>query len=220
MSLSFNFTSGLLSGIAGSSSSANQFVTDLNQLAKDLQRGNLSAAKVDFVTLSQDALDGAGASTATSSTSGITPTLLSDIAGSSSSSSSFVSELNQLGSDLQSGNLGSAQQDLVSLDSTALAAAPGRSTATSAVSASQAETVQLIKAIVEAMGVGNGAAASTGLSQLASVSSSSKGASYLENLGQSLDSISSNSSSSISQLLQSLNSSSSSRSSSILNVLA
>ena len=221
MSLSFTFTSSLLSGIAGSSSSANQFVTDLNQLAKDLESGNLPAAKVDFVTLSQDAQSGAGTSTATSSTSGITTTLLSDIAGSSSSSSSFVSELNQLGNDLQSGTLGSAQQDLLSLDSTALGAASSIATpSSSATSANQAETVQLIKAIVSALGVGNGSAASTGLSELASVSSNSKGASYLENLSQSLDSSSSSSSSSpISQLLQSLNSSSSNGSSSILNVL-
>src|ERR1700753_3034221 len=107
-------TSSLLSQIAASPSTANSFLTDLNQLAKDLKSGNLSGAQEDFVTLSQDALNGATASSAATSDSGITSSLLSNIAGSSSSSSSFVSELNQLGSDLQNGSLGSAQQDLLS----------------------------------------------------------------------------------------------------------
>ena len=62
-------TSSLLSEIAGSPSAANQFVTDLNQLAKDIQSGDLSAAQQDYVTLSQDALDGATASTADTSSS-------------------------------------------------------------------------------------------------------------------------------------------------------
>ena len=84
-------TSSLLAEIASSPSSANQFVTDLNQLAQDLQGGNLSAAQQDYVTLSQDALDGVTSSTATTSSSGITTALLSDIASSSSSSSSATS---------------------------------------------------------------------------------------------------------------------------------
>ena len=61
-------TSSLLSQIADSSSTANEFVTDLNQLAKDVESGNTSAAQQDWVTLTQDAQDGATSSSATSST--------------------------------------------------------------------------------------------------------------------------------------------------------
>ena len=55
--------------------------------------------------------------------SGITTSLLSDMASSSGSSTSFVDELNQLGTDLQNGDLTSAQDDMLSLDSLALNAA-------------------------------------------------------------------------------------------------
>lgn len=219
-------TSSLLSQIAGSPSAANQFVTDLNQLSKDLQSGNLSAAQNDFVTLSEDALNGVTLSSSTSSASGISTSLLSAIASSSSASSSFVSDLNQLGADLQNGDLGSAQQDLLSLDSTALSAGSSAgttgtsSTASSSSTANQAEIQKLIQAVVQALGAGDSSAAGTVLSELASVSGNSQGATALENLGQSLGSGSSSSStSSISQLLQSVDGSSSS-SSSLLNELA
>ena len=80
---------------------ANQFATDLNQLAKDLQSWyTVSAAQQDYVTLSQDLENGATSSSATTSSSGITVSLLSSIAGFSSSLSAFTSELNQLGTDL------------------------------------------------------------------------------------------------------------------------
>jgi hypothetical protein len=218
----------LLSQIADSPTAANQFVTDLNQLAKDLQSGNLSAAQQDYVTLSQDALDGVTSSAATSSASGITTSLLSDIASSSTNSSSFVSELSNLGTDLQSGNLTAAQQDMLSLDSTALGAAsaaptvsiPSSSAADTTSSTSQADMEKLIQAIVQAMGAGDTSAASSDLAQLASVSGSSQGASYLQGLSASLGSSSSSGSSSISQLLQSLNNSGSSSSSSILSEIA
>lgn len=216
-------TSSLLSEIASSPSAANQFVTDLNRLAKDLQSDNLSAARQDYVTLSQDALDGATSSGATTSTSGITTTLLSGIASSSSGSSSFVSELNQLGSDLSNGDLSSAQGDMLSLDSTALNAAPSSSTtAASSASSSKsnlAEIAALIKATIQAMAAGDDSAIGTDLSHLASVSTSPGGASYLQSASQSYGSGSSNSSSqgSTSQLLQSLNTDNSSSS---LNVLA
>ncbi len=83
-------SSSLFSQIAGSSSEANQFVTDLNQLAKDLQSNDLSAAQEDYVTLSQDALNGVTTSSATTGASGITASLLSDVAGSSTASSAFL----------------------------------------------------------------------------------------------------------------------------------
>jgi hypothetical protein len=229
-------TSSLLAEIASSPSAANQFVTDLNQLAKDLKSGNLSAAQQDYVTLSQDALNGSGSSTATTSSSGITTALLSDIAGSSSSAGSFVSDLNQLGTDLASSNLSSAQSDMLSLDSTALSAAPSSSTSAassgSSSTSNQAEIAALIKATIQAMEAGDDSAIGTDMSQLASVSTSSQGASYLESESASygsgssstsipgLSSSSSSSASSLSQLLASLNTDSSSSSNSSLSLLA
>ena len=82
MSIS-GITGSLLSQIVGSPSTANQFAGDLNQLAGDLQSGNLSSAQEDYVTLSEDALNGTGSSsTATTNSSGITTGLLSTIASS------------------------------------------------------------------------------------------------------------------------------------------
>jgi hypothetical protein len=221
-------TSSLLSQIASSPSTANQFLTDLNQLAKDMQSGDLSGAQDDFVTLSQDALNGASASSATTSASGITGSLLSDITSSAGSSSSFAGELNQLGSDLQNGDLSSAQQDLLSLDSTALNAASSAGTggtpAASSTSPNHGDSKELINAIVQAMSEGDSGVASSALTELASISSSSPGASELLQLSQSLGSGSSSSSqaSSISELLQSanVNANNSDSSSSILSLLA
>lgn len=207
-------TSSLLAQIADSPSAANQFVTDLNQLAQDLKSGNLSAAQQDFVTLSQDALNGATSSTANTSTSGITTTLLSDILSTATGGNAFASELNQLGTDLENGDLSSAQSDMLSLDSSAQSAAPSASSTAS--TANQAETAALIHAIIEGMQAGNDSAVGTAMTELASVSSSSSGASYLTAASQSYGS--SSSSGSLSQLLDSLNSGSSSSSS--LSLLA
>jgi trimeric autotransporter adhesin len=212
-------TSNLLSTDLDTPSTANQFATDLNQLAKDLQSGNVSAAQQDYVTLSQDLENGATSSSAITSSSGITVSLLSNIAGSSSSLSAFTSELNQLGTDLNNGDPSSAQQDMLSLDSTALNAASSTAAATSAAASaspiSQAQSATLIRAIVQAMSVGDTSAISAGLSQLASVSTSSQGASVLEQLSSSFGS-SSSSSSSASTLLGSLDSSNSSSTTDLL----
>jgi hypothetical protein len=217
-------TSDLLSQIVSSQSSANQFVTDLNQLAQDLQAGNLSAAQQDYVTLSEDAQNGLTSSSATTSASGITTTLLSDIASSASSLSTFVNELNELGTNLQNGNLSNAQEDLLRLDSIALNAASSASTNSGATSATTSPTVTnqseagaLIQAIVQALGEGDSSAVSTGLSELASVSPSSAGANILQQESAVFGGSTSSSSSSIDQLLEGLNSSSST---SLLNVLA
>jgi hypothetical protein len=159
-------------------------------------------------------------STATTSASGITTALLSAIAGSSASSGSFVSELNQLGTDLSNGDLSNAQGDLLSLDSTALNAAPASSAAASSATTSasnQADIAALIKATIQAMEAGDDSSIGTDLSQLASLSPSSDGASYLASASQSYGSGSS-SSSPISQLLDSLNTSTSPSSS--LSLLA
>lgn len=220
-------SSNLLSQIADSPSEANQFVTDLNHLAQDVQGGNLSAANDDFVTLSEDALNGAASSTATTSASGITTSLLSNIASSSDSSSSFVNELNQLGTDLQNGNLSAAQQDLLALDSTALNAtsSPANSSGTASTTASAAppgQAAQLIHAIVEALQVGDSSVVSSALSELASVSPSSAGASILQQESESFGagSGSTSASSSVNQLLQSLNTNGSGSNTSELSLLA
>ena len=220
-------TSSLLSQIAGSPPQANQFVTDLNQLAKDLQSGNVSAAADDYVTLSKDALNGATASTATTSASGITASLLSDIASSSGSSGSFVSELNQLGTDLGNGNLSSAQQDLLALDSTALNAASsagsssGSSAATSSAKSS-ADSAELIQTIELGLQVGDSSVIGNAMSELASISPSSSGSSVLKQDSESYGSSSGSTSSlsSVSQLLQDMNADNSSNSLSELSLLA
>jgi hypothetical protein len=216
-------SSSLLSQIVSSPSTENRFVSDLNQLAQDLQGGNLSAAQQDYVTLSEDAQNGAASSTATTSASGITTGLLTDIASSSSSSASFVSELNQLGTDLQSGDLSSAQSDMLSIDSTALNAAPAAGTGTntgSSTAANEAQANQLISTIVQAMDMGDNSLVSSGLSELASLSSNSTGVSVLEQASQSFgSSTDSSSTSSITQLLQGLDTSGDS-STSALSLLA
>jgi hypothetical protein len=227
-------TTGLLSQIAGSPSTANQFVTGLNQLAKDLQSGNVSAAEDDYVTLSEDALNGATSSTATTSASGITASLLKGIASSSNSSSSFVSELNQLGTDLGNGDLTSAQQDLLGLDSTALNAASsavaGSSGASAKTADNSADSAELLQTIKMGLEVGDDSVVGSAMSELASISPSSQGASLLGQDSASFGSGSASatspgtgsasSPSSISQLLQSVNSSSSENSSSGLSLLA
>ena len=197
-------TSSLLSQIAGSPSAANQFVTDLNQLVKDVNSGNLAAAQQDWVTLSEDAQNGVTSSTATTSDSGIGTTALSDIAASSIGSSSFVNELNLLGNDLQNGDLSTARNDLQSINSTAQSAVSSAS-ANSTTSANPKEIAELIRAIVAALSSGDSSAASSVMSELASVSPNAKGAAALQQQSENLGANSS-SSSSLSSLLQSLNS--------------
>ncbi|HTX75229.1 MAG TPA: hypothetical protein VMD29_03410 [Terracidiphilus sp.] len=223
-------SSSLLSQIAGSSSTANQFATDLNQVAQDLQSGNLSAAQEDFVTLSNDALNGATSSTATTSASGITTNLLSDIASSADSSTSFADGLSQLGSDLQNGDLSAAQGDMLNLDTTALNAASAAATSSNPSSAATSASTQvsamdseaLIQAIVQAMGAGDTTAIGDGLTELASISPSSQGASILSQMAANYGSSTSatSDSGSTQQLLQSMNANSTSDSASILSMIA
>jgi hypothetical protein len=217
-------TSILLSQIASSPSSANQFATDLNQLAQDLKGDNLSAAQQDYVTLSQDALDGVTSSAATTSTSGITTSLLSGVVSSSANSNSFVNELNQLGSDLSNGDLTSAQGDMLSLESVALSGAPASSapSSTSSSASNPNDISALVRATVDAMAAGDDSTISADMSELASISASPGGASYLESASQSYSSGTSSTSSlgSLSQVLQNLNSDSSSSSDSLLSLLA
>jgi hypothetical protein len=218
-------TSSLLSQIANSPSSLNQFVTGFNQLAGDLRSGNLSAAEDDYVTLSEDALNGVTSSTASSSSSGLSASLLTDVTSSQSSETSFVSEFNELGSGLENGNLTSSQEDLLNLYSTALNAAStagASSAATGATSTSnnQAQIKELVQSVTQAMEFGDKTAASSTMSQLASISPSSQGASLLHQDSASLSPDSSSSSSSIGQLLDSVDTSNSNSSASILSAIA
>lgn len=209
----------LLSQIVGSSSTANQFAGDLNQLAGDLQSGNMSSAQEDYVTLSEDALKGAGASLTPPTTSGgISAGLLSSIAG-STNSSAFVNELNQIGTDLGNSDLQSAQEDMLSLSSTALNAASLASTGSAGSSNSSttnsppgqlvsADLQTDIRAVLEAMSAGDSSAASSAMQQLASAAGNSPGATYLQQLSGASNSSSgtTSSSNSVEELLQSLNS--------------
>jgi hypothetical protein len=213
-------SSSLLSQIASSPSASNQFLTDLNQVAQDLKGDNLSAAQQDFVTLSQDALNGVTSSSpATTPDSGVTASLLTDVTSSTGSENSFLSELNQLGSDLQNGDLTSAQNDILSIGSTASNAAPVTA-ASSSQTSNPAQISEVIQAIVQAMEAGDDSAAGSAMSQLASISPSSQGASYLAAESANFGSSSSSSSGSLSQLLQGLGSNNSSSSASSLNLLA
>lgn len=221
-------TSSLLSDITSSSSTSNQFASDLNQVAGDLQSGNLSSAQQDYVTLSTDALDGKGSTSATTTSSGITTSLLSNIASSSSSSGSFVSELNQLGADLENNDLTSSQEDMLTLSSTALNAASS-SSSTSSTSGSSASTTSStamagqplpatlqtdIRAIIQAMDSGVSSAANSAMAQLASDAQNSPGTNYFKEIGETPGSSSSSSSTSsaavtpdtVTGLLQSLDS--------------
>lgn len=83
--------------VGSSGSSSNQ---QLQQLSQDIQSGNTSAAQSDFATL-QQAFSQASSTTSTPSTS-----------ATASTSNPVAQAFNQLGSDLQSGNLAAAQKDL------------------------------------------------------------------------------------------------------------
>ena len=95
-----------VSGISGSGiadysgqNTIQQLIQEFQQLGKDLQSGNLSAAQSDFVTLQQD-LPQSSASTASSSTQ---------------SSDPIAQAFQQLAQDLQSGNIKAALQEYTTI---------------------------------------------------------------------------------------------------------
>ena len=204
-------TNNLLSEIPDSPSTVSQFVADLNRLAKDVQSGNLSAAQQDYVTISEDALSGAASSATSASATAIPSNVLSDIESSSTHSSSILSELDHLGTDLDNGDLTSARADILSLYSTALKASsldsPGAtSSTTSAESSTHIESARLIQATIQAASqaihAGADAGISTDISQLAVLLSSLPRLGYFEQEKEGDDpGFSSNS---IGQMLQSL----------------
>jgi outer membrane protein assembly factor BamD (BamD/ComL family) len=79
-----------------SSQSGNPIAQEFQQLGKDLQAGNLTAAQTDFATLQQDFSQG-------------------NTASSTQSTSPIAAAFNQLSRDLQSGNLTAAQQDFTTI---------------------------------------------------------------------------------------------------------
>jgi len=98
----------MISGITSSlyqSQIANQYQqlrASFQQLGSDLTSGNVAAAEKDFASLTQLAPTGTS-STSTSSTT------------TSGSQTSVQQEMQQLGADLQSGNLSAAKQDYASI---------------------------------------------------------------------------------------------------------
>jgi outer membrane protein assembly factor BamD (BamD/ComL family) len=86
-----------------------QIQQEFQQLGKDLQAGNLTAAESDFVTLQQDLPQGSVASASQTSTAAASSSQTSQ--GSDPITQAFA----QLASDLQAGNLTAAQKDYATL---------------------------------------------------------------------------------------------------------
>lgn len=98
MSVSGILSSSIYSGESQSvQNTAQQLRQEFQQLGKDLQSGNLSAAQSDFTTLENLTSQSSSASS------------------SSQSSNPLQQAFNQLGQDLQSGNLSAAQQDFANI---------------------------------------------------------------------------------------------------------
>jgi hypothetical protein len=98
MSISGILTSGFLQKQLGAHSTP--YEQSIEQLSKDLQSGNLSAAQSDFATLQK----------------AFSPSPISTAAASAASTSNLVAQaFNQLASDLHSGNLPAAQKDFSAL---------------------------------------------------------------------------------------------------------
>ena len=114
--------SSILSTLSGSQNQQSPFQkikSEFQQLGQDLQSGNLSQAQSDFTTLSKDlsnVLQG-GANTATASATTAPNTA-------AATTSPILQAFNQLGQDLQSGNLQAAQQDFTKIQQDAQQAAP------------------------------------------------------------------------------------------------
>jgi hypothetical protein len=111
--------SSILSGLSGlqhGQSKFQQIRGEFKQLAEDLQSGNLAQAQQDFTTLSKN-LPGL------SQTSAATSSVASTAGTTQTSSNPLLQAFNQLGQDLQSGNLQAAQQDFTNIQQTAQQAA-------------------------------------------------------------------------------------------------
>ena len=68
-------TTNLITRVTGLPSAANEFVTDLNQLAHDLQSGDIAAAQADYVLFSEAVLNTGESVSAPTANIGVTTTL-------------------------------------------------------------------------------------------------------------------------------------------------
>ncbi len=93
---------------ASASQSNNPIAQAFNQLSQDLQSGDLSAAQQDYTTIQQAFQNQANQSQSTQGTGGFRY-------GANNNGSEISQLLSQLGSDLQSGNLTSAQSTFTNL---------------------------------------------------------------------------------------------------------
>jgi len=101
-----------------SSQTSNPIEQAFNQLSKDLQAGNLTAAQQDFQTIQKDLQNQAAQGSQSDDATEGAQHHHHHHGGSGSNESSQISKLmSQLGKDLQSGDLTSAQQDFTSLQS-------------------------------------------------------------------------------------------------------
>lgn len=103
-----------------SSAASNPIAKEFAQLGQDLQSGNLSAAQQDFSTI-QQSMQNAAAAHGHHHHHG----------GGSSQNNPISQMFNQLGQDLQSGNLSAAQQDFSSLQQLFQQAGQGSSASSS-----------------------------------------------------------------------------------------
>jgi outer membrane protein assembly factor BamD (BamD/ComL family) len=107
-----------LSGLQNQQSPIQQIKSEFQQLGQDLQSGNLNQAQSDFTTLTQNlsAIVQGGTNAATAATT--TPANPT-----AATTSPILQAFNQLGQDLQSGNLQAAQQDFTNIQQDAQQAA-------------------------------------------------------------------------------------------------
>ncbi len=108
-----------LSGLQNQQSPFQQIKSEFQQLGQDLQSGNLNQAQSDFTTLSQNLSTVFQGETNASTTAATTAA--NTIAA---TSNPILQAFNQLGQDLQSGNLQAAQQDFTNIQQDAQQAAP------------------------------------------------------------------------------------------------
>ena len=113
--------SGILSALQSSRPHADQnrfqqIRSEFQQLGQDLQSGNLAGAQQDFTTLTQNL---PGASQTGGGTSNFASLLTSATGSGQTGANPLVQAFNQLGQDLQSGNLQAAQQDFTNIQTTA-----------------------------------------------------------------------------------------------------
>lgn len=111
--------SSVLSGLNGAQNGQSKFQQirgEFKQLAQDLQSGNLAQAQQDYTTLSQNI---PGLSQTSSAASSALSSAATAASGSQTNSNPLLQAFNQLGKDLQSGNLQAAQQDFANIEKTA-----------------------------------------------------------------------------------------------------